>query len=362
MKTLDASIESARTRPRDLVPLLLERARIRSRLEDFQDALATTATFVETTPGDPLAWSLRVQALTITHQFAEARELLPRIADADTRADLALALGQASGSLALDDVIAQRAARATQHREASTLTLYAVTLAEAGRYDEAVALIPRAAAALRSNTAGYLAWLLFEWGRIHELRGALATARDCFAEAHRRLPAYVEATAHLIATLFQTGDRDGARALAASAAAADPHPELRALAYGHAATKDPAEAQAIARAWRRYTDALPLAFAAHAARALLALGTDPRGALALAEQDVANRPTAEAKELVLEAALAIHDDPQLACDRAAPFVTAGSQRQQFLAWQALSACGRSDDADALARRLRIGAPAGAPRN
>ena len=97
--------------------------------------------------------------------------------------------------------------------------------------------------------------------------------------------------------------------------------------------------------------ALPEAFADHAARFYLAAGADPARALELARANLANRTTAEARALVVEAALAANQ-PATACEVAAALAS-GTRAQQFLAWRAFGACGRAAEAAALARRLGI---------
>jgi hypothetical protein len=126
------------------------------------------------------------------------------------------------------------------------------------------------------------------------------------------------------------------------ALAAGRHPELLALA---------GEIDEARRAWERYVAALPRAFAEHAARFYLGAGKDPARALALARLDLANRPTAGARALVVESAIAA-GDPETAC-RLAPPLAAGTEAQQFMAWRAYSACHRADEAAALAARLGI---------
>jgi tetratricopeptide (TPR) repeat protein len=235
-----------------------------------------------------------------------------------------------------------------------------VALAQAGRADEAIALIPKGAAAVRDNPTQLIAWLLFQWGRCYELKGELATARDFFAAAHERLPGYMEATTHLAQTMIATGDRAGAARLVdealggttatssdGGAPASHRHPELLALAaeLGHPELAEEARTE-----WERYVAALPLAFSDHAAR--FYLKRDPARALELARVNHANRDTPEARALVVEAALAA-GDTKAACAVVEPLIKAGTHAQRFLAWQALSRCGRAADAERLGRDLGI---------
>jgi hypothetical protein len=123
---------------------------------------------------------------------------------------------------------------------------------------------------------------------------------------------------------------------------------------------DPRAAQLLADAragWERYLAAYPAAFGDHAARFYLGVGGDPARALALAEANLANRDTAEAAALVVDAALAAGDAAR-ACEVAAHLIARGParRRERFSAWKAFATCGRTADADRLARELGIAAP------
>src|SRR5262249_22666748 len=168
------------------------------------------------------------------------------------------------------------------------LTLWAASLGQLGRVDEALAVMPDAVAAIRHHPAATLAWILLQWARLHEQRGEPAAARRLLEEARRRMPGHVEGTAHLADAIRATGGDPSA--LLASAVATDPHPELLALA-GRTA-----EARA---AWERHVAALPEAFAEHAARFYLREGADPRRALALARESLSHRSGGEARTLVV---------------------------------------------------------------
>jgi tetratricopeptide (TPR) repeat protein len=346
------------------ITLRLERAGIRGRLEDYETALAMSATLVKQKPADEQAWRLRVEALLRVHEFANARDALKQLArlvHPSTLVGFEITLAEARGDA--EQALVMRADVAKQAANAQNLTLWAAALAQAGLCDEAVEIIPRAAAAVRDNPPQLLAWLLFQWGRIYELKGELGTAREFFAAARARMPGHLEATAHLVQTLIGTGDTVAARKLVDEALAeatppipADagsvkprPHPELLALAaqLGHAELVETARAE-----WERYVATLPLAFADHAARFYLGIGKNPTRALELARINLDNRQTREARALLVEAALAA-SNPAMACAEVDPLVNGGTRGQRFVAWQALSRCGRSTDADRLARELGI---------
>jgi tetratricopeptide (TPR) repeat protein len=353
LRMVDKRIDLARGQPRVEIGLLLERAAIRGRLADYQDAVSRSATWVETAPNDPAAWTQRVDALTRVHEFAAARAALATLRTLDHPKDvdeLALALDEATGQL--DRALAAREAAVKAWPNASNLVLYAATLALAGRYDDALATMPRAVTALRANTPQFLEWLLFQWGRIYEQKGELAAARAFYDAALVRLPGALEPTVHLARAQIATGDTAAAKRLVAAALAAERHPELLALAAELDADHRPALVAEATQAWERYLAALPLAFADHAARFYVGVGGDPHRARALADQNLANRDTFEARALAVEATLAA-GDTVAACDVALALVRDSVPRPyRFVAWRALAACHRPE-AEVLARQLGI---------
>lgn len=332
LRELDHTIERLRAahEPR-LADALLARAAITSRLEDYVEALDETARRVAAPGADSAAWRTRALALSRVHRFAAAREALAHVREPTD--ELAANIDEATGRAT---PYFERMAR--QHPDPRTLTRWAASLAAAGRFEEALALVPKAAALIHDNPATLLSWLLFQWGRVYEQKGELAAARGFYDEAQRRLPGYLEATVHLAQAMRATGGDPGA--LVAGALAANRHPELLALA----GATDEARAE-----WERYVAALPEAFASHAARFYLA--SDPARALALAEVDHAARDTLEARALVVEAALGAHATAR-ACELAGE-LAAGTRAQLFLAWRAFTACDRRAQADALAAQLGI---------
>jgi tetratricopeptide (TPR) repeat protein len=258
--------------------------------------------------------------------------------DATEWEDLAATLDELAGELAKSAPYRER--RAKQMPTAITLTQWATSLAATGHVDEAIELVPRAAAELRDPSPITIAWLYFQWGRLYEQKGALATAREYYEYAHARMPASLEPIVHLAQTMIATGVDP--RTTVNDAVTANPHPDLLALA-GRA---DDARA-----GWERYVAALPEAFSDHAARFFLGAGKAPARALALANTNFANRDTHEARALVAEAALAAADS-KAACAVVEPLTTS-LRAHQFVAWKALSACGRGEDAARVARALGI---------
>ena len=346
LRELDASIDAFRrdaTATSRLISALLERAGLTQHVEDYVEALERSGALVELVPENPGAWKVRITALSRVHRFSDARAALDKLKlvaeDPNDWKQLAATLDEATGHPELAAPLREETAKILVRPE--TLTMLAGNLALRGKLDDAIALVPKAAASAHDNPAVLYAWLYFQWGRLSEQAGQMARARDLFAEAHRRMPGYLEAVVHLAQTMTATG-QDPTR-LVAEALAANRHPELLALAGKTAEARTE---------WERYLAALPLAFSDHAARFYLGPGANPARALELARSNLANRDTAEARSLVVEAALAAHD-PALACAQVDPLFTAPLRSQQFVAWRAVSACGRKADADRLATTLGI---------
>lgn len=346
LRALDEEIARAR-HPETKIALLLERAAIRQRLEDYVEANARSAAWVKEAPATLAAWKLRTRALARIHELAEARAALERVKhltrDPSDWEDLAATLDDLAGDHARAAAHRERAARAWPNP--IHLTLWAGSLAQLGRVDEALAVMPQAAAAIRGGPAKLVAWMLFQWARLHEQRGEPAAARRLLEEARRRLPGHVEVAVHLAEAIRATGGDPSALVAAAVAADPDPYPDLLALAGKLA------EARA---GWERYVAALPAAFADHAARFYLGAGADPRRALALARANLEHRPTVEARALAVEAALAA-GEPAPACELATPLAD-GTRPHQFLAWRAFTACGDREAARRIASHLGIAAP------
>ncbi len=337
-----AQLRNDRANRGSMVALLLGRAGITQSLADFVDAVTISEDWVKDAPADPAAWKARVQALSRVHRFADARtalEQLKKLAPPGNWQDLAATLDESTGHPELAAPIREELAKVLVRPD--IVTQLAANLALRGKLDQAIRLIPKAAAAAHDNSPVLFSWLYFQWGRLHEQAGQTARARDLFAEAHRRMPGYLEAIVHLAEAMSATGQDP--RVLITAALADNPHPDLLALAGKTAEAKV---------AWERYVTALPEAFSDHAARFYLGAGADPSRALVLAQANLENRTTPEARSLVVEAALAAND-PVRACSVVDPLITGPLRAQQFIAWRALSSCGRNADADRLAAILGI---------
>ena len=93
------------------MPLVMVRAGLRGRLEDYQDALARSEAWLAAHARRPDGAPHRVQALSRVHRFADARALLPRL---QTSEDLAVTIDEATGHF---DALGARA-RAGRHAAA----------------------------------------------------------------------------------------------------------------------------------------------------------------------------------------------------------------------------------------------------
>jgi tetratricopeptide (TPR) repeat protein len=343
LRGVDQRIELHKADPQDELAYLGQRVAARGRLEDYQTMLAISAAWVAKAPTDSAAWLARAHALATVHDFAGARAALAHVTG-DSGEDEAIALDEATGLR--DKALAARAAAVKAWPNAVRTTQYLASLALAGKFAEARALIPKAAAAVRDNPPELYAWLYFQWGRVYEQQGDLADARAFYEASHARMPT-IEATAHLIQAQLATGQPDAAKQLVAATLATDPHPSIVELAV-QVGLAQVADAKA---AWERYVTALPNAFADHAARFYLKV--DAKRALELARVNLANRDTPEARSLVVEAALAA-GDPAAACAVVDPLFAAPQHADRFTAWRAVSRCGRGSDAARLASDLGIG--------
>jgi tetratricopeptide (TPR) repeat protein len=350
LKGLDTRIAATISEPSQHISYLLLRATLRGHVDDYAKALELSEAYLAANPTDEFALKLRLQALSAVHRFSDARAIVKQLSAKVDRSfvpGLEVGLDQATGNL--EAALAKREQLMKDAPGPQNFTLYAMALAEAGRYDDALALLPKATTAVRMNTPEFVNWLLFQWGRIYEQKGDLSIARDFYEEAYKRLPT-LETVEHLAATLAATGDRVRAREIIKKGVEENYHPSLRALAVKLGVSKE--SAADVAAEWERYVAALPLAFSDHAARFYLDVGANPKRALELARVNLTNRATFDARALVVEAALAA-GDPAAACAEVEPLVNAPTRAHRFTAWKALSACGRKEEAQRLGAALGI---------
>ncbi|MEZ4364869.1 MAG: hypothetical protein R2939_01115 [Kofleriaceae bacterium] len=310
---------------RVLVERLLRRASVEGRLEDYVEADARSAAWLAAAPTDRRAMLTRATVALRLHRLAEARAVLAQARAAGTSADeiapLEAAIAQADGAADHALPFFEEAARLAP--SAGNLSAFAAALADDGQPAAALPLLARAWAQLTGPAPLPAAALLFLWGRVHEQLGQLREATLRYELALRAVPQHLEARAHLAGLLAVTGERERAIELLDAPRDAGAHPELTGQLAAWLAGRDPTRAASLeaeaARAWTRWVEALPEAFADHAARFLLTARTtrDPARALALAKLNRAARATVEADLLLLEAATAADDVETLCATRAA---------------------------------------------
>lgn len=259
-----------------LVDRLLRRASVRGHLDDYLEADRASAAWVAGAPRDRRAHFLRAQVDARLHRFAGARAAIERAIDAG------LPPGDAEALRAAIDQATGETGRALRHfRRAvslsaspGNLTALAMALADHGQVDSALVEMPRAWKGLRGASPLAAAGLLFQWGRMYEEAGQLALARDCYQLAVEALPQHFEAAAHLAGVLALTGERDRAIEILERLVADYPHPEAQGDLSILLASRDPARSKQLAAeaaaGFARWTEALPEAFAEHAARFHLA--------------------------------------------------------------------------------------------
>jgi hypothetical protein len=326
-------------------------------LDDYGRALTAAERLVRLYATSPEAYLQRASARQSLHEFAGALADLGRAqqlgGDGDTIAFARAGIMQALGRY--DEALAIRRHLARAHSTTS-LALLGQLEAEMGHVAAAEADFVAAEVAFADVSPFPLAWLYFQAGLVEERAGRPAAARGLYEAAHLRLPQYAPAAGHLAALVAAAGDRTRAVALVEPLVRDSDDPEYEAQLAMLIAPRDPARAQVlVAAAGRRY-QALearwPAAFADHAARFWLGAGHDAPRALGLARRNLATRPTADAYDLMIEAALAAHASA-VACaaaDEAArlPYATAALHLH---ASQAFAACGRGARATAELARI-----------
>jgi tetratricopeptide (TPR) repeat protein len=246
------------------------------------------------------------EVASTVHRFDDARGHLARAAlrgaPQDSIERQSLAIDQACG-VDLEGVLAARRRIATASGRLEDGVPLGAVLADLGRFAEADAVYRQAFNSYGGASPFPLAWACFQlgmlWGEI-----VPAPVANLAALWYRRaigyLPRYVKARVHLAEILLGQHQIDDAESqLLAVYSSRDPEVRWR-LAEVLMAQDRFEEAEAELDAARFGFDQLlerhPLAFADHAADFFAGSGDDPRRALVLAGQNVANRPTRRALE------------------------------------------------------------------
>ena len=284
-----------------LVELLQTRAQYTGSVGDFRRMERLGEEAVRSSPRDPQALLVRASTRAALHRFAAALSDLDAAGDDAAAPSLRASILQAQGRNAEALELRRRAVR----EYANTRNLAALAAAEgaAGEFAGALRDFTAAERAYRDTSPFPLAWIDFQRGLVFERQGHLDDARAAYAAAADRLPQFAQAQAHLAGMLALRGDRKRAEAILRPLAGLD-DPEYEGQLAGLLASSEEG-ARLRASAAERYESLLrgfPEAFADHAARFFLAF--DPARALSLARLDVQVRPTLEAFDLALSAAVA----------------------------------------------------------
>lgn len=314
---LDHQIEQARDDD-GRIELLLSRARY---LGDY-GALDRAAVGAETSSATGESLLRRAQTRAAAHRFADALadlDAAQRAGIAASRIDaqkmpILIATARAAEALPALEIAAERTPGYSTHGALAT------ACAELGSYDRADREYAAALADLRTTSPFPYAWLYFARGTMwSEQAGDPVRGEAFYRKALAHLPQFAAANVHLAELETARGEFEAAAARLERVLAASEEPEARAL-LGEIRLRggDPAGARDIDRARRHYEALLarfPLAFADHAAEFYLGPGGDPERAWALAELNLANRPTGRAFALAIRAAAASgHEACALATD------------------------------------------------
>ena len=303
------------------VSLLSTHAQYFGALDDYDAALATAERVAKAHPNVPEALTQRAGARGSLHQFAGALADLERAQalgfDRDSidsaRAGVLTALGRYDEALPLRERI--------KNKRATTATLAALAQLKGEMGDVAAAEAGFIAAqdAFEDVSPFTLAWLYFQAGLVEERAGRPSAARELYEAAHERLPQYAPAAGHLASAVALAGDDKRAQALLEPLVEASDDPEYRAQLGALLQKRGGNDAVRgrllVAEAGKRYDELVRRhadAFADHAARFWLGAGDDAGKALALARRNLSARPTRDAYELALRAALAAKE-PAVAC-------------------------------------------------
>lgn len=247
---------------------------------------------------------IRTQAASAAHRFTKARQHLAQAralgAAEELVERLALGIDQACG-MHLDAALARRRVVATATGRLEDHVPLGALLADLGEYDAADAVYRDALRQYRDVSPFAMAWVCFRlgvlWGETAPKRQS-ARAMMWYGQAIAYLPCYVKARVHLAELYLADGRPDAARALLLPALpSGDPEVQWRLgdalTALGQLAAADNMLAAAQA-GFEALIDQHELAFVDHGAEFYAGSGNDVARAFALAQIDLANRPTPRA--------------------------------------------------------------------
>lgn len=330
-----------------LAGFLVARAQVLGRLGDYDRAEQVAEQLVREAPADGESYLIRASVRASLHRFRDALADLARAQrrglDDDRVVVQRAIIDQAVGRLG--QALAARSRIAKEYPILKNLGAEASVRADRGEVEQAEQLFLSAQDHFRDVNPLPLAGLYLQQGLMWQREGRLAYARSLFEEAHARLPRYATATSHLAGVLAMTGERARAIELLRPLVEASDDPEYAGQLselLGEAGRSAEAEPLRV-RAAARYDELLakhPEAFCEQAARFWLGPGGNAKSALALARRNLSNRPSADAYQLVIDAALATGESG-IACDAADGVRALGPvpSRARASAARALLACG-----------------------
>jgi tetratricopeptide (TPR) repeat protein len=352
-----------------LVPLLLLRGELLGRVADYERADKLAAELVAAMPRSAESYQLRATVAAKLHRFQQAEKDLARAEKlgANPRELQPARTGLLESTGRAREALAQRESEAAVRPDLATLTTLGALQAELGDGAAAGRLFVRAQDGYRGVSPFPLAYLYLQEGLAAERAGRLSRAVELFSAALERVPGYAPAASHLASGLASMGQRKRAMAVLEPVLRSSDDPELvgqMAVLLRAEHRTDEADRQ-FAQADERYralVARLPEAFSDHAARFYLAWGGHADRALALAQANLAVRPTREAHALAIDAAIAAGDS-RYACQVADRLKEAGplTPLAQIDAARAFQACGRTEEAHALLSQAERALGGGATR-
>jgi tetratricopeptide (TPR) repeat protein len=288
--------------------LLLVRSRFLGDYEALDRASALTEDRFET--GEELL--RRARTRSAVHRFADALADLAAAESAGAKADQIVAL---RGSILVAtgravEVIPQLEAGLARHPGFASRSALAGGYAAVGRLADADRLYVAALADLDTTSPFPYAWIYFARGVMWaEQGGDAARAEALYAQALAYLPEFVAANIHLAELEVTRGELASATVRLERVVGLSNEPEALAhLGELHVRTGNSVRGwRELSLARQRYESLLarhPLAFADHAAEFYLGPGADAERAWVLAQENLANRETNRAVALAFKAARA----------------------------------------------------------
>ena len=274
----------------------MKRGDFLGKINDYERARMLAEEGVPQTPNDPEAYRILARVHGLFHLFAEAEADLAQaeahganpVELVSARANIVAARGD------LDQAIATRDGRKDPLSSGEMATVGLLYL-DAGRESEGTAMLERSRKEARGVDPFPMAWLDYQEAVLRERHGQEMLAKQLYERAHRLLPMYAAAAAHLAPYL---GSQDAVVMLEPIAKHSDDPEVLAALATALRKAGRTVDAKRdVELAGDRYDDLVKrheAAYADHAARFWLGEGKDPAKAYDLAEKNLALRQTSPA--------------------------------------------------------------------